>query len=380
MQKKLWIGLLVFLLGLLPACTLSRITPTSPAGPSVHTLAALTVEALGTQLALTNTPNIGEPSPQQDWTPTPTIETNPTETPTGEPSPTNQPATPTTASLCDKATFVSETVFDNTIFFPNTTFTKSWTLRNNGTCTWNSGYQLVFDTGDRLEGSASKQLTTDNVPPGGSVKISIPLKSPEATGTYKGFWKLKNDKGEIFGIGANGDKPFWIQIKVVPYDGTLTTAYCSATWRSGIGELPCPGKAGDSSGSIRLIENPKMENGATDDEPALVTIPENINGGEIWGRYPAIKLGSGQHLKLTVGCMFDAPKCDVKFVVKVIVDGGSEITLWELDKKYNGSLAQADLDLSAYANKNVEILLGIKTNGSPKDDVAFWLLPKIVTP
>jgi len=124
------------------------------------------------------------------------------------------PATPET---CNRAGFVTDvTVPDDTIFLPNTTFVKTWRLQNTGSCTWTSGYQLVFDHGDQMGAPASIQLTGVTVPPGAQVDVTVTLTSPTANGTYQGDFALRSPQNENFGIGLAGTSTFWVRIQVQP--------------------------------------------------------------------------------------------------------------------------------------------------------------------
>ncbi len=147
----------------------------------------------------------------------------PPPTPTRPPQPTTPPPTsaPSTSSTpCDRASFVTDvTVQDNTKMSPGQTFTKTWRLKNNGSCTWTSGYALIFDRGDQMGAPSSTQLTTGTVPPGGTVDISVKMTAPNKPGTYQGFFKLKNASGQIFGIGQSANKPFWVKIVVTSGGG-----------------------------------------------------------------------------------------------------------------------------------------------------------------
>jgi hypothetical protein len=109
-------------------------------------------------------------------------------------------------NYCNNATFVTETITDNTVFSPGDTFTKTWTIRNSGQCTWDTDYQLVFTSGNSLSGDTSSDLPHD-VPPGGVVVLSVDLKAPGTPGTYKGEWAIQSDDGYLFA-------KFWVQIKV----------------------------------------------------------------------------------------------------------------------------------------------------------------------
>jgi len=106
---------------------------------------------------------------------------------------------PTSTPLpCNRPKFQYENIPDNTIFFKNTAFTKSWTIRNDGTCTWDSSYRFVFTSGDSMSGPASQALPKEVVP-GDTVTISINLVSPNMDGNFTGYWKLKSGTGELFG-------------------------------------------------------------------------------------------------------------------------------------------------------------------------------------
>jgi hypothetical protein len=98
---------------------------------------------------------------------------------------------------------------------PGEAFKKTWRLKNIGSCTWTSGYSLVFDQGDAMNGPASKQLASGDVEPGETVDVSVDLQAPEEAGTYQGFWKLRNPNGQVFGTGEEGSKAFWVKIDVV---------------------------------------------------------------------------------------------------------------------------------------------------------------------
>ncbi|MDO9546798.1 MAG: NBR1-Ig-like domain-containing protein [Pelolinea sp.] len=130
----------------------------------------------------------------------PTITISPTDTPEGPPTDTPEP--------CNRAKFISETIEDGTDFDPNESFTKTWRLRNDGTCTWNANYKLVFVDGDQLSGPSTKNLT-QSVAPGEQVDISVNLKAPGSGGTYKGFWKVADDEGEYFVHNI------WVEIEVI---------------------------------------------------------------------------------------------------------------------------------------------------------------------
>lgn len=102
------------------------------------------------------------------------------------------------ARACNSAAFVSETVADGTAFKPGTGFTKSWRLKNVGTCTWNPNYRFVFTSGEQMGGPNSVALTK-YIAPGEQVDFSVNLTAPAKAGTYRGNWSLRSDGGNLFG-------------------------------------------------------------------------------------------------------------------------------------------------------------------------------------
>ena len=133
-------------------------------------------------------------------------------TPTVTFTPAPQAAT-STSLPCNMASFVDDvTIPDDTNITVNQGFTKTWKLKNVGSCTWTSGYQIIFDSGDQMGGPNSQQLTNGTVEPNGTIDVSVDLVAPGAPGTYKGNWKLKEPGGNTFGLSTG---PFWVQIKAV---------------------------------------------------------------------------------------------------------------------------------------------------------------------
>jgi hypothetical protein len=189
--------------------------------PILAVLLALSLAALSCAFPASPTPppvgDLPTITPPTELPPAvPTTAAPPTEVPaTATASPT---ATVTPTSIpCDRAAFVSDvTVPDGTDYAPGATLTKTWRLRNNGSCTWTSGYALVFDHGDSMGAPATQQLTTGTVAPGQTIDISVTLTAPASEGTYRGYFKLRNPSGVVFGIGANADVAFWVEIEVMP--------------------------------------------------------------------------------------------------------------------------------------------------------------------
>lgn len=167
-----------------------------------------TVQAMVTQTMYAMTQN----APTQTLVP-PTATPLPN-TATAVPA-TNTPLpTATAASYCDWITFVKDvSIPDGTKFYFSDTFTKTWRLKNRGTCTWTSDYMLVFVNGDQMGGTTAVRLP-GNVAPGQSVDVSVTLTAPSKRGHYVGYWMLRSPAGVLFGFGENANKAFFVDINV----------------------------------------------------------------------------------------------------------------------------------------------------------------------
>lgn len=155
----------------------------------------------------------------------------PTMIPTDTPVPaTNTPVpTATAITYCDWVSFVKDvTISDGTVMTPNESFTKTWRLKNRGTCTWTPDYMLVFTSGTQMGGTTAVRLPA-YVSPGQTVDVSVPLTAPGSNGKYVGYWMLRNPSGTLFGFGDKANQAFYVEIKVkeaaLPH-GTVTGDIC----------------------------------------------------------------------------------------------------------------------------------------------------------
>ncbi len=121
----------------------------------------------------------------------------------------------TVVVLCDKYSWdvatVDVNVPDNTTVSPGQDFTKTWKIKNIGSCTWDAGYKLVFSYGDEeLKGQA--QPLSAAIGPQQEVEVSVQFTAPDLPGTYTSYWTLQNAKGITF--QGNDNKVLYVQIVV----------------------------------------------------------------------------------------------------------------------------------------------------------------------
>lgn len=207
-KTRLFNLLLIFIL-FLSACNLPR----SDQGEGLSaTAAAQTIEAL-----LSATP--------ANATPIFTATSSGLATLTPIPSPifTSTPAATATPN-CPLAQFVTDvTIPDGTTMNPGQTFNKKWRLKNIGACAWN-GYSLVFDSGESMNGPATKAIAAVN--PGQEIDIDVDLKAPNAAGTYRGYWRLVTNGNVLVPVvsGYQG-RAFYVEIKVAAPTNTSAPAF-----------------------------------------------------------------------------------------------------------------------------------------------------------
>jgi hypothetical protein len=275
-------------------------------------------------------------------------------------------------------------VLDNTVFRPGEAFTKIWRVRNSGSCEWTADYALVFSSGEQM-GAPDEVALPAVVAPGATVDISLDLIAPAATGTYTGFWALRNAAGSLFGMGESATMAFWVQIQVA--EGTVTVLdmvqnYCLAEWHTNsTWPVACPTVFGPEmdagQGVISHSDAPRLENGATDDERALILYPQATEAGFISGEYPALDIHASDRFRAVVGCLYGNPDCNVTFVLSYRVEGQSPVELGRWSQDYDGDAASINLDLSSLAGQRISLILTVLNNGGGDEDWAFWLLPRV---
>lgn len=288
-------------------------------------------------------------------------------------------------TYCDWAKYVADvTVPDGTNFSAGAAFTKTWRLKNIGSCTWTTGYSLVFSSGEKMGGPDAVPLPT-TVAPGQTVDISVNLTAPSAGGSYRGFWMLKNASGATFGIGTTASNSFWVDIKVLKpfitaYD--FTSDPCSATWHYNGGPIPCPATRDRDKiyGYIEKYDNPTLEDGTSAGKPGLLYIMEDGYSKYIQGVFPDTDIFPGDHFQATIGCAGGATSCYVNYRLEYVNTTTKKLTtIWSAYEKYDGRYANIDVDLTSIAwRRRIQLVLSIYSYGPGKGDRALWVAPRLV--
>lgn len=154
----------------------------------------------------------------------PTVQ--PTTVPTSTPTATSAPIV---TGCQDSAQYISDDGLDGTSYAPNTPFTKTWIVKNTGSCIWDSRYLVFYISGKVMSQQPGYWIVQQGqtVAPGQTVNISIGMTSPVENGNYQSYWGLKKENGQLMPIqgGANGNS-FYVKIKVA--DGNTTAGNVTA--------------------------------------------------------------------------------------------------------------------------------------------------------
>src|SRR5258706_13946983 len=112
---------------------------------------------------------------------------------------------PAPVSKCDAAAFLADVTYpDGSLVIRNNPFVKIWRIKNVGTCSWTPSYAMVFAGGNSMSYPSTVALSK-NINPGEYIELPVTLTAPNKDGHYRGYWKLRNSSGSLFGIGAQAD-------------------------------------------------------------------------------------------------------------------------------------------------------------------------------
>lgn len=158
----------------------------------------------------------------------PTVITPQVPTATPIPPTSTQAPTATPASYCYWVQFVKDvTIPDGSVIAAGETFTKTWRLKNIGTCAWTTDTRVVYVSGAQMSGPVAAALP-GYVAPGQTVDVSVTLAAPSKAGDYTGYWMLRASDGTYFGSGGQAENAFFVDISVEDelLLGTVTGTIC----------------------------------------------------------------------------------------------------------------------------------------------------------
>lgn len=191
-NKNIRFVIILIILGILvSACGGSEAEATPTMAPeAIQTMAVATFSGGLTQTALAAPTDT--PTPTSTVTPL-AIATLANVTPFGT---SFVAANPTAA--CYRMSYVNDvSIPDNTSMTAGQTFTKTWKIKNTGTCAWDAGFKFAFTGGDAM-GGATYSLP-QSAPANTEIDISVNMTAPGTAGTIRGNWRMSTTAGQFFG-------------------------------------------------------------------------------------------------------------------------------------------------------------------------------------
>lgn len=104
---------------------------------------------------------------------------------------------------------------------PGRTVTKSWRVKNIGTCTWTSAYGLAWTNSAGLVDTERIIPLDLTITPNETQNIEANLVVPEQSGRYRWTWFLVDENREPFSVAISGREPLVFEF-VVPQPATPT--------------------------------------------------------------------------------------------------------------------------------------------------------------
>lgn len=118
---------------------------------------------------------------------------------------------------------------DGTAYEFGKEFTKTWRVKNTGSCTWTESVNFIWvysetdgkESSELMGAEGVMTIITDPVQPNGYLDIAVRFRTPSTLGVYKVFFKFRSSTA-IFGVNGNGN--LWVEIKACDSAGV-----CPAT-------------------------------------------------------------------------------------------------------------------------------------------------------
>ena len=171
-----------------------------------------------------------------------------------------------------------------------------------------------------------------------------------------------------------------------PIPGTIVLDFaaqlCNAKWMNGGQKFEaCPGSGGDPTKGYGALTDSASE-GLPAGSTILLTVPATNGFAAFFLRYPALKIETGDHFRATILCQTFSTNCDVSFGLDYYDAHGkyhSPLAMWNQTSGMTPTVI--DLDLSALAGQNVDLVLALRPNNdSPQFDTGLWAAPQVFRP
>ena len=278
------------------------------------------------------------------------------------------------ASCLNNFTFVSDlTVPDGMTITPNTNITKSWYVTNSGTCTWNSGYKVIYHSGDEVGKKKEFDILEPGafIRPGESAVISAELIAPVKIGSsYSTYWAMKADTGEEFGAGpANTvylSSNFRVEDRFI-----VTQNFGNLKCADDYGYFTCGVNSSDRSrGAVYYDESPMLESGTWQGNAGIAVRPPAGENTTVRFEFGPLRFPRLSSFYTNFCCRPDTPQCDVQIRLYIREAGYPERLIQEIREWNDGYLGEWKyiLDDIGIYDQDFTYILEVQTNGGSEDD------------
>ena len=224
-RNSLWPAGAMILAIIMSSCSLGA-TPAPTQDPGLIQTQAVSMALTQVSMQQTQTAMAIPPTPVPTNTLLPTLAVLPTFAPAGTPlvintllpgmTPLSTPFATlgsgvpvgTTKNGCNDGTFEFDTgaaVVDWTVLKPKMDYTHAWSIINTGTCAWDEGYSFFLIkeiSSPEVDWHKTEILIkkpSEFTTPQHSQVFVLNFTTPAKAGRYAAYFKLKDDKGNVFG-------------------------------------------------------------------------------------------------------------------------------------------------------------------------------------
>ncbi len=284
----------------------------------------------------------------------------------------------------DEFTYVSDiTVPDGMTITPHTIFTKTWYVRNSGTCMWNSNYKIVYHSGDDVGRAKSFPLLRPGnyIRPGESTVVTVELLAPSEIGSsYSTSWALESDNGIRFGSGPAKNVYLSSNFRV-DSSFILSQNFGSIICSDDFGYFTCGiNNSNSDRGSVYYDETPMTEAGRYLGSPGIAVIPPKGENTTVRFEFGPLRFPRGSWFYTNFSCRPETPTCDVQVRLYARETGYGERLVQEIREWNDGFMGEWEfkLDDIEVFDQDFTYIIEVQANGGVEsDDLILFTNTKI---
>lgn len=253
-----------------------------------------------------------------------------------------------------------------------TVFPKTWFIKNVGTCTWNSKYKLVYNSGNLKGLSDSYNILEEGnfLRPGETISVSARMQAPSITNTaYESYWQLESDKGELFGAGDQQNVMLSAKIKTSTFYNFVSN-FNSAICSDDYGYFTCGTHSDGSRGSAFLDQTPMTESGSTGNVAFVIT-PPHTEGGKTRVEFGPLRIPVNHRFYTSFSCRPQTPQCDTQLRLYVREEGRAEEYEIKSSREWNdGFMSEWEFKMGdfGYSYQDLYYIFEVIANGGGDSD------------